>query len=73
MRCPNLFSQVYANDLNPSSTHYLRINARLNRVTGAVHPFTLDGRAFVRLLCATPGYRSVGGYYKDTMTAPCPC
>ncbi|KAF5827454.1 Met-10+ like-protein-domain-containing protein [Dunaliella salina] len=48
---------VYANDLNPSSTHYLRINARLNRVTGAVHPFTLDGREFVRLLCTTPSHR----------------
>lgn len=49
-----LRAQVYANDLNPSSAHYLRTNARLNRVAGAVHAFCMDARAFVRLLCATP-------------------
>lgn len=46
---------VYANDLNPCSTRYMAVNVRLNRVAGGVHVFNMDGRAFLRLLCATPG------------------
>lgn len=46
---------VYANDLNPESTRYCALNAKLNRVAGNVHVFNIDGRAFVRLLCGTPG------------------
>ena len=34
---------------------YMAVNVRLNRVTKSVHMFNLDGRDFVRLLCATPG------------------
>ncbi|KAG2433060.1 hypothetical protein HYH02_012764 [Chlamydomonas schloesseri] len=46
---------VYANDLNPRSTHYLAVNARLNRLGEGVRVFNMDGRAFLRLLCDTPG------------------
>ncbi|KAG2435958.1 hypothetical protein HXX76_007152 [Chlamydomonas incerta] len=45
---------VYANDLNPRSTHYLALNARLNRLGDGVRVFNMDGRAFLRLLCDTP-------------------
>ncbi|KAG2488861.1 hypothetical protein HYH03_012656 [Edaphochlamys debaryana] len=46
---------VYANDLNPSSSRYCAANARLNRLGGAVNVFNMDARAFLRLLCDTPG------------------
>jgi tRNA (guanine37-N1)-methyltransferase len=46
---------VYANDLNPSSAQYLAANAALNRLAGGINVFNMDGRAFIRLLCATPG------------------
>ncbi|PNW71749.1 hypothetical protein CHLRE_16g672041v5 [Chlamydomonas reinhardtii] len=45
---------VYANDLNPRSTHYLAVNVRLNRLGDGVRVFNMDGRAFLRLLCDTP-------------------
>lgn len=41
---------VYANDLNPTSTHFLRINSRINKVQEKVHAFNMDARDFVRLL-----------------------
>ncbi|GFR44333.1 hypothetical protein Agub_g5548 [Astrephomene gubernaculifera] len=94
--------EVYANDLNPRSAHYLALNARLNRLgagaaagaaanpstasqpksqqqqqgqqqqgqgqsqqqqlaapcsasSAPLHVFNLDARAFLRLLCDTPG------------------
>ncbi|KAI8467486.1 MAG: Met-10+ like-protein-domain-containing protein [Monoraphidium minutum] len=46
---------VYANDLNPDSARYLATNVRINRLSGRVVPFRMDGRAFIRLLLATPG------------------
>jgi tRNA (guanine37-N1)-methyltransferase len=46
---------VYANDLNPASAKYLNANIQLNKVSGSVVPFNMDGRAFVRLLLDTPG------------------
>lgn len=49
-----LAAQVYANDLNPRSTHYLAVNVRLNRLGDGVRVFNMDGRAFLRLLCDTP-------------------
>ena len=47
--------QVYANDLNPESVHYMAKNVVLNRISSKVHVFKMDGREFVRLLLATPG------------------
>ncbi len=47
--------QVYANDLNPRSAYYMATNVRINRLTGAVRVFNMDGRAFVRMLCDTLG------------------
>lgn len=41
---------VYANDLNPDSTKYLEINAKINKVSSKVKVFTMCGRAFVRHL-----------------------
>eukprot|EP00698_Gefionella_okellyi_P019352 TRINITY_DN5919_c0_g1_i1.p1 TRINITY_DN5919_c0_g1~~TRINITY_DN5919_c0_g1_i1.p1 ORF type:complete len:448 (-),score=86.66 TRINITY_DN5919_c0_g1_i1:1239-2495(-) len=38
---------VYANDLNPRSTHYLNINVKLNHVQKKVTVSTMDARAFV--------------------------
>ncbi len=45
--------QVYANDLNPASVHYLKENTRLNKVGGRVFAFRMDGRAFIRMLCGS--------------------
>jgi tRNA (guanine37-N1)-methyltransferase len=45
--------QVYANDLNPESVHYMRKNVELNRIRKNTHVFNMDGRAFVRLLLAS--------------------
>lgn len=41
---------VHANDLNPDSVHYLRINAKINKVEGNVHTYNLDAREFMRHL-----------------------
>jgi len=45
---------VYANDLNPRSIHWLNINVQKNakggRLQGKVHTFNMCGRAFVRRL-----------------------
>ena len=46
---------VLSNDLNPDSTKWLIENIALNKVASRVSPFCMDGRDFVRLLCATPG------------------
>lgn len=48
---------VWANDLNPDSTRYLRINAALNRVQARVHVSTECARAFVRRLSLREGVR----------------
>nr|CAG4637144.1 EOG090X08TI [Ceriodaphnia reticulata]SVE73032.1 EOG090X08TI [Ceriodaphnia reticulata] len=39
--------RVFANDLNPSSFHWLKENARLNKVENC-STFNLDGRQFIR-------------------------
>ncbi|XP_020111520.1 tRNA (guanine(37)-N1)-methyltransferase [Ananas comosus] len=41
---------VYANDLNPDSVHYLRTNAKINKVEDHVIPYNMDARAFIRHL-----------------------
>ena len=40
--------EVLANDLNPESVKYLRINTKLNKVETRVECFNKDGREFVR-------------------------
>lgn len=39
---------VLANDLNPSSTHYLTINSQDNRVPDRIRVTTMDGREFIK-------------------------
>lgn len=39
---------VYANDLNPESIKYLKINAQINKVKEKIHVYNLDAREFVR-------------------------
>jgi len=46
---------VFANDLNPDSTKYLAINAKLNKVEHRIKVFTMCGRAFVRHLLGHGG------------------
>lgn len=38
--------EVHANDLNPTATQYLEINAKLNRASH-LHAYNLDGRVFL--------------------------
>ncbi|KAJ0989447.1 hypothetical protein J5N97_007803 [Dioscorea zingiberensis] len=45
---------VYANDLNPDSVHFLRSNARINRVEDHVYTYNMDARTFMRHLMAVP-------------------
>uniref|UniRef100_A0A2P2IN14 tRNA (guanine(37)-N1)-methyltransferase n=1 Tax=Rhizophora mucronata TaxID=61149 RepID=A0A2P2IN14_RHIMU len=45
---------VYANDLNPDSIHYLKINAKLNKVDRHVSSYNMDARKFVSQLMALP-------------------
>ncbi|KAK9134367.1 hypothetical protein Syun_013697 [Stephania yunnanensis] len=45
---------VYANDLNPDSVRYLKINVDINKVEDRVHAYNLDARAFVSVLMTPP-------------------
>ncbi|XP_022639389.1 tRNA (guanine(37)-N1)-methyltransferase 2 isoform X2 [Vigna radiata var. radiata] len=45
---------VYANDLNPDSIHYLRINAKINKVDDRIYAFNMDARKFVSQLMEVP-------------------
>lgn len=47
---------VYANDLNPDSVRYLKINADLNKVTDLLHAYNMDARKFITHLMAVPTY-----------------
>ena len=52
--------RVYASDLNPQCTRYLRLNARANKVKNLVKCYNLDARAFIRaLLRPGPGPKDV--------------
>ncbi|CAO2046877.1 unnamed protein product [Urochloa humidicola] len=35
---------VYANDLNPDSVHYLRMNAKINKVEDYIFTYNMDAR-----------------------------
>ncbi|XP_039041376.1 tRNA (guanine(37)-N1)-methyltransferase 1 isoform X2 [Hibiscus syriacus] len=45
---------VYANDLNPDSIHYLKINAKINKVDDCVVAYNMDARKFIAQLMAVP-------------------
>ncbi|XP_021903186.1 tRNA (guanine(37)-N1)-methyltransferase 2 [Carica papaya] len=45
---------VYANDLNPDSIHYLKINAKINKVDDLVCSYNMDARKFISQLLAVP-------------------
>lgn len=38
---------VYANDLNPDSVRYLKINAKINKIEDRLRAFNLDARKFI--------------------------
>ncbi|KAL6579723.1 hypothetical protein OROMI_007747 [Orobanche minor] len=46
--------QVYANDLNPDSIKYLKINAEINKVSNLVRAYNLDAREFISTLIQAP-------------------
>lgn len=46
--------QVYANDLNPDSVHYLKTNAEINKVSDLVRAYNLDARKFISSLMEVP-------------------
>jgi tRNA (guanine37-N1)-methyltransferase len=39
---------VYANDLNPSSYEWMKENMKANKIMSGLHPYNMDGRAFIR-------------------------
>ncbi|XP_043690548.1 tRNA (guanine(37)-N1)-methyltransferase 2-like isoform X3 [Telopea speciosissima] len=45
---------VHANDLNPDSAHYLKINSSINKVEDCVFAYNMDARAFISQLLAVP-------------------
>lgn len=45
---------VYANDLNPDSIRYLKINAEINKVDDRVSAYNMDARAFMSHLMKVP-------------------
>ncbi|GKB50435.1 tRNA (guanine(37)-N1)-methyltransferase 2-like protein isoform X1 [Tanacetum coccineum] len=45
---------VYANDLNPDSVRYLKINADINKVNNNLHAYNMDARNFMSQLMAVP-------------------
>ncbi|EFC47862.1 predicted protein, partial [Naegleria gruberi] len=42
--------KVYANDLNPKSYEYMKINASVNKVEGNMECFNMDGREFIKYM-----------------------
>ncbi|XP_042489598.1 tRNA (guanine(37)-N1)-methyltransferase 2 [Macadamia integrifolia] len=49
---------VHANDLNPDSVHYLKINVSINKVEDFVFAYNMDARAFISQLLAVPASES---------------
>ncbi|XP_022841993.1 tRNA (guanine(37)-N1)-methyltransferase 2 [Olea europaea var. sylvestris] len=45
---------VYANDLNPDSVRYLKINAEINKVDNLIHAYNKDAREFIAELLVAP-------------------
>ncbi|GER24884.1 tRNA (guanine(37)-N1)-methyltransferase [Striga asiatica] len=46
--------QVYANDLNPDSIRFLKINAEINKVSNLVRAYNLDARKFISSIIQVP-------------------
>ncbi|XP_044957636.1 tRNA (guanine(37)-N1)-methyltransferase-like [Hordeum vulgare subsp. vulgare] len=45
---------VYANDLNPDSIHYLKTNAKINKVEDYIFTYNKDARVFMQSLMTVP-------------------
>ncbi|KAK6945008.1 Glycoside hydrolase family 17 [Dillenia turbinata] len=45
---------VYANDLNPDSIHYLKINAQINKIDDCIHAYNMDARKFISEMMEVP-------------------
>ena len=45
---------VYANDLNPDSVQYLKINAKINKVDDRIRAYNMDARNFISHLMEVP-------------------
>ncbi|KAJ6731414.1 TRNA METHYLTRANSFERASE [Salix purpurea] len=45
---------VYANDLNPDSIRYLKINAKINKVDDCICAYNMDARKFISQLMEAP-------------------
>ncbi|XP_060201711.1 tRNA (guanine(37)-N1)-methyltransferase 2-like, partial [Lycium barbarum] len=45
---------VYANDLNPDSIRYLKINVVISKVDHLIFPYNMDARKFISQLIAVP-------------------
>ncbi|XP_028807547.1 tRNA (guanine(37)-N1)-methyltransferase 2 [Neltuma alba] len=45
---------VYANDLNPDSVHYLKINAKINKVDDRIRAYNMDAKNFISHLMEVP-------------------
>lgn len=45
---------VYANDLNPDSIRYLKINAKINKVDDNIWAYNMDARKFISQLMEVP-------------------
>jgi tRNA (guanine37-N1)-methyltransferase len=41
---------VYANDLNPTSVKYLKMNSEINKVLGRVKAYNMDAREFIQTI-----------------------
>jgi tRNA (guanine37-N1)-methyltransferase len=50
---------VHANDLNPMSYKYLKINAKTNKCGTKLIPYNMDGRAFVHAINQDPNIKKV--------------
>uniref|UniRef100_A0A7N0T7U9 tRNA (guanine(37)-N1)-methyltransferase n=1 Tax=Kalanchoe fedtschenkoi TaxID=63787 RepID=A0A7N0T7U9_KALFE len=52
---------VYANDLNPDSVRYLKINAKINKVDDHIRAYNSDAREFISQLLAVPSHENDPG------------
>lgn len=53
---------VHANDLNPDSIHYLRINAKINKVDDHIYSYNMDARKFISKLMEVPNSENKSEY-----------